>query len=239
MGRLPTGLPTSLNIGQPTGSRMTYSPHKKSPLQEILSIVEGMAGTTEEIRKQKRTKEIMDVIMKGGDLSSIQDQQPEPAGSTLGKILQGITAPFDPRRAPMGPVPLEETIAETMAGTMVKQKMTPKRPVTQKIDNVLYQYDHETGQWMPVVKGEQGMKSFSDGELFTLYARFAPGGIEPEPKENLVFDSVKEEMQLRKLYPIEQKFSPEQEETIKANMDHYRKSREEVIDALRKRGILK
>lgn len=228
-----------LSLSPSAGGKLTYSPHKKSPLQEILSIVETMAGSAEEIRKQKKTKEIMDVIMKGGDLSSIQDQQPERAGSTLGRILQGVTAPFDPRRSPMEPVPLETTIAETMAQTMAKEKWSPKKPVTQKIDNVLYQYDHSTGQWTPVVKGEQGMKSFSDEELFTLYARFAPGGIEPDPKENVVFDSVKAEMQTRKLYPIEQKFTPEQEETIQANMDHYGKSREEIIEALTKRGLLK
>jgi len=122
------GLPTSLRLGQPTGGRLTYSPHQRSPLQDILGIVETMAGSAEEMRKQKRKKEIMDVIMQGGDLSSIQEQRPEPAGSTLGRILQGITAPFDPRRSPVEPIPLETTIAETMfkhqLETKTKGKMT-------------------------------------------------------------------------------------------------------------------
>lgn len=215
-------------------------------------------------RQRKRQRSLLEKILQGTNVdvekiasvtetpttSEVAPEETSLLGKILGTVLpfgvgkelgERATGLFDINQPPAEMIPLEQTIAKMM----IKHKLKPKkeeeakRPITQKIDNVLYQYDYTTGQWIPVVKGEQGMKAFSDNELYTLYSRFAPGGIEPEPKENLVFDSVKEEMQLRKLYPIEQKFSPEQEETIKANMDYYRKDRDEIIDALRKRGLLK
>lgn len=114
------GLPTSLRLGQPMGRNLSYSPYPSSALEEILGGITGLAGTAEDIRKQRRQKALMDAIMSGQEIPAARG--PEPAQSTLGRILQTVIAPFDPRRPPMGSVPLEETIAETMA----KGRFTPK-----------------------------------------------------------------------------------------------------------------
>lgn len=112
------GLPTSLRLNRPRG--LTYSPYPTSTLEEILGGAGTLAGTAEQIRRQKRQAEIVKAILGGEEIPA--REAPERAKSTLGKILQVIGAPFDPRRPPMGPVPLEQTIAEVM----LKRKLEPK-----------------------------------------------------------------------------------------------------------------
>jgi len=88
--------------------------------------IETLTGTAEDIRRKRRQEEIVEAILEGKDIP--KRKEPERAKSTLGKIMQVIGAPFDPRRAPMGRVPIEETIAEAM----VKEKIspTPWKPTT-------------------------------------------------------------------------------------------------------------
>lgn len=118
-------LPTSLRIGQPTGGRLSYSKYPTSTLEELLSGITGLAGTAEEIRKQRRQKALMDAITSGQALPGMAPPTgvpPEQQKSLLGKILGAITAPFNPMGPPTTPVPLEETIAETM----LKHRLEPK-----------------------------------------------------------------------------------------------------------------
>lgn len=139
------GLPTSLRLNQPTGGRLTYSPYPTSALEEILGGITSLMGTAENIRQRRRQKELIDALLGGKAIPGIA--APETAGlepltpatapegmpaaaptkSLLGKILGVISAPFDIRRPPLEPVPLEKTIAETMLEYRLKPKTAKEK----------------------------------------------------------------------------------------------------------------
>jgi len=145
-----------------------------------------------------------------------------PKRGLLSKIGTAIGGLFDVSRPPREIVPLKQTIAEAM----LKAKLEPRewKPRTwgerkeeietearakakaQKLDikvigNKLYERDPETGNWALKISGEQGIKGMTDEELLNYYVKFTPGGLEPDIGENPVFDTVKDELVTRNLYP--------------------------------------
>lgn len=168
-------LPSSLRLSQPRGRGLSYSPYPTPVGERMGSALMNILGLVEQARQQKRQKEIMQAIIGGKEIP--ETMGPEPTGSTLGRILQTIGAPFDPRRPPMGPVPLEETIAEAIA----KARLEPKTAKEKLQEQIL--------------KGEVKVEDLTPGQQKLIGAYIPP----KTPKELSAYQKIQEEEELARV----------------------------------------
>lgn len=111
----------------PLAEGATYNPYRRSTLEEILSGVGGLLGNIEAERQRRYQQAIIGNILRGNkpDEWLPKYQEPTPAKSLLGRIMQGVGGMFDINRPPASITPIEQAIAEAK----LKEKINKEKDV--------------------------------------------------------------------------------------------------------------
>ncbi|HDP36813.1 MAG TPA: hypothetical protein ENN27_02930 [Candidatus Atribacteria bacterium] len=157
----------------PLAEGATYNPYRRSTLEEILGGIEQWTGTMEQIKQQRRQKEILDELLRREVLPSglqrpFEETLPSgslppqfPAAKQPQSLLGRILGAFSPFGEPAGTTPIEAMIAEAR----IKEMFTSKEAKERALDRI----ERKIEQGIPLTPQEE-----------KLYYGYTPSENKPE-----------------------------------------------------------